>query len=255
VCPGHNSILYLRLRLSHSVSVCSQASDCIVDVHDRSPWTSCQRSAASSPGSRTYNDLDIGPRGRRVLHRPRHAHCAVVDLHSGLRRAPRAAPTANVAPTSIPSPGRFRRPGLMLVWSRRSRTRPASRHALIWLILATDLPQTEGGTSGARAMGGELRRGPGVPEPLAGSALYFCVSSCITSAARWGMGVATASYWSLRHCPIADTKGPARATHLIDGGFLRIRSSSRQPPGSAGPSYSPPRGLPRCLCPVCLPTL
>jgi len=40
----------------------------------------------------TRHDLDIGPRGRRALHRPRHAHCAVVDLHSGLRRAPRAAP-------------------------------------------------------------------------------------------------------------------------------------------------------------------
>src|SRR6516165_5122770 len=37
----------------------------------------------------------------------------------------------------------------------------------------------------------------------------------------------------------------------IDCGFLRIRSSSRQCPGSAGPSYSPPCGFPRCLCPVC----
>src|SRR5262245_18875300 len=42
----------------------------------------------------TRHDLDIGPRGRRALHRPRHAHCAVVNLHSGLRRAPLAAPTA-----------------------------------------------------------------------------------------------------------------------------------------------------------------
>src|SRR5262245_25652481 len=37
---------------------------------------------------------------------------------------------------------------------------------------------------------------------------------------------------------------------LIDCGFLRIRSSSRQCPGSAGPSFSPPCGFPRCLCPV-----
>jgi hypothetical protein len=34
---------------------------------------------------RTRHDLDIGPRGRRALHRPRHDHCAVVYLHSGLR--------------------------------------------------------------------------------------------------------------------------------------------------------------------------
>jgi hypothetical protein len=33
----------------------------------------------------TRHDLDFGPLGRRALHRPRHAHCAVVDLHSGLK--------------------------------------------------------------------------------------------------------------------------------------------------------------------------
>jgi hypothetical protein len=38
--------------------------------------------------------------------------------------------------------------------------------------------------------------------------------------------------------------------NLIDCGFLRIRRSSRQCPGSAAPSYSPPCGFPRCLCPV-----
>src|SRR6476660_8659895 len=35
---------------------------------------------------------------------------------------------------------------------------------------------------------------------------YLCVSSCSTSAARRrGIGVARASYWSFRHCPIADS--------------------------------------------------
>src|SRR6478672_1106355 len=33
----------------------------------------------------TRHDLDLGPHGRRALHRPRHARCAVVDLHSGLK--------------------------------------------------------------------------------------------------------------------------------------------------------------------------
>jgi Phage integrase family/ABC transporter substrate binding protein len=43
--------------------------------------------------------------------------------------------------------------------------------------------------------------------------------------------------------------------NLIDCGFLRIRSSNRQCPGSAGPSSSPPCGFPRCLCPVGWPIL
>jgi hypothetical protein len=43
--------------------------------------------------------------------------------------------------------------------------------------------------------------------------------------------------------------------NLIDCGFLRIRSSSRQCPASAAPSYSPPCGFPRCLCPVGWPIL
>src|SRR6266566_6330181 len=35
---------------------------------------------------------------------------------------------------------------------------------------------------------------------------YLCVSSCSTSAARCrGIGLARASYWSLRHCPIAES--------------------------------------------------
>jgi hypothetical protein len=47
----------------------------------------------------------------------------------------------------------------------------------------------------------------------------------------------------------------ARTVHrarpnLIDCGFLRIRSSSRQCPGSAGLPALPPCGFPRCLCPV-----
>jgi hypothetical protein len=43
--------------------------------------------------------------------------------------------------------------------------------------------------------------------------------------------------------------------NLIDCGFLRKRSSSRQSPASASPSYSPPCGFPRCLCPVGSPIL
>jgi hypothetical protein len=42
--------------------------------------------------------------------------------------------------------------------------------------------------------------------------------------------------------PLADLA----AISLRQGGRVKIRSSSRQCPGSAGPSYSPDCGLPRC---------
>jgi Transposase, Mutator family len=44
---------------------------------------------------------------------------------------------------------------------------------------------------------------------------YFCVSSCLTSVAKCGgMVVARASYWSFRHCPIANS-----TTRLSRSGF------------------------------------
>jgi hypothetical protein len=56
--------------------------------------------------------------------------------------------------------------------------------------------------------------------PLACRAGYprSCGSSCLTSAARCGgTGVARASYWSLRHCPIADSP-----TRLSRAGFTLL---------------------------------
>jgi hypothetical protein len=47
----------------------------------------------------TRHDLDFGPHGRRALHRPRHAHCAVVDLHSGLKA--RTASSAHPANSAV----------------------------------------------------------------------------------------------------------------------------------------------------------
>jgi hypothetical protein len=65
--------------------------------------------------------------------------------------------------------------------------------------------------------------------PLACRAGYprSCVSSCLTSAARCGgTGGARASYWSLRHCPIADSP-----TRLSRAGFtLALRGPGNHMP-------------------------
>jgi hypothetical protein len=60
--------------------------------------------------------------------------------------------------------------------------------------------------------------------------------------------------WNFRKGQLTDLLSTPRVQrarpNLIDCGFLKIRSSSRQGPRSAGPSYSPTCGFPRCLCPA-----
>jgi hypothetical protein len=71
----------------------------------------------------TRHDLDFGPHGRRALHRPRHAHCAVVDLHSGLK-----ARTASSAHSKLGRPD-FQAPA----------ARNGGRFAVLALITATGI--------------------------------------------------------------------------------------------------------------------
>jgi hypothetical protein len=114
---------------------------------------------------------------------------------------------------------------------RRPPKLPRSRGAFCAACIASYLPRLTGrgamqkapsritGPFGRSSVGGECSSDPAdfsirhaliwfQGRPVACRVAYprSCASSCLTSKARCGgMGVAKASYWSLRHCPIADS--------------------------------------------------
>jgi tripartite-type tricarboxylate transporter receptor subunit TctC len=91
--------------------------------------------------------------------------------------------------------------------------------------------------------------GPALADLLGGQVEFMFAAAASTIEYVITRRVAAGCPRSLARPAVTWIKERARPD-VIDWGFLKIRRSSRQCPGSAGPSFSPPCGFPRCLCPV-----